>query len=133
MLLDEANVVASRVAAAQTLDAQEGKAAKDVGMIYEGYEAMPHVFAMLLAGTPVSERCFAGWSGFIKDVVQKGGVGKTKAVWIRLPKLEEESRDVNTLSEYEDKDVKQWMDEERDAREKRWRERFEAEKDGGGR
>lgn len=133
MLLDECNVVASRVAAAQALDAQEGKMRKNVGVIYEGYEAMPHVFAMLLAGAPVSERCLASWAGFVKDVVQKGGVGMTKAVWITLPKLEEESRDFKSLSQYQDKDVKQWMDEERDAREKRWRERFEAEKDGGGR
>lgn len=133
MLLDEANVVASRVAAAQSLDAQDGKIRKGVGMVYEGYEAMPHVFAMLLTGTKVSERCLAGWGGFINNVVRNGGVGETRAVWISMPGLEEEGRDVKTLAGYEDRQVKQWMDEERDAREKRWKERFEVEKDGGGR
>ena len=87
MLTDEIKVLASRAA-------QQG-----VKVVFEEYQAMPHVFAMLLPGLESSERCVKSWGAFAKRAVEEGaGAVETRGTWVEVRTGREESRVVSDLS-----------------------------------
>jgi acetyl esterase/lipase len=85
LLTDEDRCVAARAAG------------QGVPVVFEEYVAMPHCFAMILKTLPASTRYFAGWAGFIRDVVENPAGVKTKGVLIRPKTLKEEPLEVTTL------------------------------------
>lgn len=94
MLADEVRVVSQRCARA------------GVKIQWEGYEAMPHCFAMLLQHTSAAERCFSSWGGWIKRLVTEGeqGVG-TSGTWVLAKGRGEQVVDVERLSPLQDAEV----------------------------
>jgi acetyl esterase/lipase len=84
ILADEASALASRMVS------------QGVTVEWERYEAMPHCFGMLFIDEPSGKRCFAGWSGFIKAVVDSTPV-TTKGTYITAKKLQETAVDPSTL------------------------------------
>lgn len=69
---------------------------QNVPVVWEEYEGMPHCFAMVLNDHPMSKRCFASWTNFIKDVVEaQPGTIKSSFKIIRAKTLQED--DVNPV------------------------------------
>lgn len=100
---------------------------------YEGFEAMPHCFAMVLEGSKVAERCFNGWAGWMKGVVggvREGGttseaeaeVPLSGGVWIAAPGLEETEVDLEAVTELGDEEVEGLMRREMASRIEVWEE-----------
>jgi acetyl esterase/lipase len=58
-----------------------------VKVLWEQYEAMPHVFAMVFEKTKVSNMSFDGWASAIKSFVEKPGEVESKGVWVTAKKL----------------------------------------------
>lgn len=105
MLGDEGKVIVQRLA-------RNGSKVR-----YEGFEAMPHVFAPMFVGSRVSERCFEGWAGWIRKVVDGSGSGELEgAVWILAKTLQEKELDVRNLMEMGDEEVGRLMAEEKGRR-----------------
>lgn len=109
MLGDEGKVIARR--------------AQQVGvkMWYEEFEAMPHVFAPIFEGSPVSQRCFDGWAAWIKKCVE-GKDLPVGGVRIAAKTLKEDPVDLATLCDISDEDVWDLMDKEMERRVTRWKE-----------
>lgn len=84
-------ILADEAAAVATLMVSQG-----VTVEWERYEAMPHCFAMLFMDQPIGRRCFAGWSSFIKAVVDAKPV-TTKGTYITAKSLKETSVDTTKL------------------------------------
>jgi len=103
-LADEIRVLARR------LDAQ------GVRVRWEGFEAMPHCFAMLLEGSAVSERCFDGWARWMSGVVGGQEVSEG-ATWVRAKGAGEEVVDMQGLTGLRDEEVRAFMEGARDRRE----------------
>ncbi|KAI8635685.1 alpha/beta hydrolase fold-domain-containing protein [Xylariaceae sp. FL1651] len=99
-------------------------AADGVPVVFEEYEAMPHVFAAVLPRLAATERCMRGWARFINNATNAtnaaaaaaaaDGAGKEKEketgvrssyTYIKAKTLEESELDVRTLTPYEEKDV----------------------------
>lgn len=69
-----------------------------VKVVFEEYEAMPHCFAMVLPQLSNARRCFDGWAGFIRDLVEKGPDGvESKALMIRARTSEEVELNFSSL------------------------------------
>ena len=120
MLLDEGKVVAQRMA-------RNGTPVR-----FEGYEAMPHVFAPMFVGSPVSERCYNAWGEWIGKVV-KGGkeAAPMGAVWIKAKTLKEEELDVRNLIGLGDEEVADLLTKEKAERIRVFEERFGVSGKGG--
>ncbi|KAL6718985.1 hypothetical protein ACLMJK_003220 [Lecanora helva] len=103
MMADEVQIVAAKAA-------KQG-----VPVLFEQWEAMPHCFALILLGTPMSKRCFKDWTNFCRRVV-KGEDVQTKGLWFQARSQKEREVDVRGLAKIEDSEVKSRMD---DARERR--------------
>jgi acetyl esterase/lipase len=101
MLADECKVVAQRMS-------QQG-----VKVVWDEYEAMPHVFAMVLEGSVVSKACFKEWADFIKTAVENPADVNTKAVFVTAPKLEQKEINVTALIEMSEEEVFKRMKEAR--------------------
>jgi acetyl esterase/lipase len=99
MLADECKVVAKRMN-------QQG-----VTVVWDEYEAMPHVFPMMLEGSAASKACFKEWADFITAVVERPAEVKTKAFFVTAPKLERKEVDLTTLIEMSDEEVLKRMKE----------------------
>jgi acetyl esterase/lipase len=93
MLADECKVVARRMN-------QQG-----VTVVWDEYEAMPHVFPMMLDGSAASKACYKEWADFIKTVIERPAEVKTKACFVTAPKLERKEVNVATLIEMPDEEV----------------------------
>lgn len=63
--------------------------ADGVPLIFEEYEAMPHVFALFLSRLPSSRRCVESWASFIRCSVENPGAIQSSATAIKAPTLEE--------------------------------------------
>ncbi|OIW25291.1 hypothetical protein CONLIGDRAFT_582994 [Coniochaeta ligniaria NRRL 30616] len=82
--------------------------ADGVRVVFEEYEGMPHCFAMIFTRLGGSERCFAGWSGFIREVTggkaagegEGEGKGESRFVTVRARTLEEVKIEVGELAPY---------------------------------
>ncbi|KAF1814846.1 hypothetical protein P152DRAFT_235096 [Eremomyces bilateralis CBS 781.70] len=100
MLEDEGRVVARRAAKA------------GVTVVWVEFEAMPHCFGMLFAGTPGSRRCFEEWGRFCK-AVGNGEAVVTKGTFLRAKTLAAEEVEVATMRAVEDAEVARLMEEVR--------------------
>lgn len=80
--------------------------AEGVPVVWEEYEGMPHCFAMILPENPMSRRCIAAWTGFMKDVVERGpkSVGSAFRT-IKARTLREEDRDPAEVSPYTEEEL----------------------------
>ncbi|KAI1486795.1 alpha/beta hydrolase fold-domain-containing protein [Biscogniauxia mediterranea] len=102
-LADEARYLAARLG-------RDG-----VPVVFEQYEAMPHVFAAILPKLRESRRCLESWTGFISDRVTAAtaaaaGGGTTTPVkstytMIKAKTLEEVPIDLERLSPFSETDV----------------------------
>jgi acetyl esterase/lipase len=86
ILADEVAALASRMAS------------QCVTVEWERYEAMPHCFGMLFMDMPIGRRSFAGWTEFIKNVVDAKPI-TTKGTYFAAKTLKESSVDPKTLLE----------------------------------
>jgi acetyl esterase/lipase len=93
MLADECKVIARRMSA------------QGVRVVWDEYEAMPHVFEMMLEGSAVSQACFTEWANFIKATVNAPAEIETKGIFVTAPKLERKEISVETLIEMSDEEV----------------------------
>lgn len=50
-------------------------ALQDVTVIWDEWEAMPHVFAQFMIRSPAGKLCFERWAGFCSAVAGEGGGG----------------------------------------------------------
>lgn len=103
MLADEVQVVASRAA-------KQG-----VTVVSEQWEAMPHCFAMILLGTPMSKTAFRNWAAFCQDVVN-GEPVETRGLWIEARTGREKEVDVESLCRMSDAEVRGRMEAAKAAR-----------------
>ncbi|KAL6854632.1 alpha/beta hydrolase fold domain-containing protein [Trichoderma novae-zelandiae] len=79
--------------------------ADGVPLIFEEYEAMPHVFALFLSSAPSSRRCVESWAGFIRRSVQDPRSIEASATSIKARTLEETSLTFDELLEDSFEDV----------------------------
>ena len=103
MLSDESQIVAARAA-------QQG-----VPVVSEQWEAMPHCFALMLLGSPMSKRCFGDWTYFC-NVVTKGVEPSTRGLWFEAKTQKETEVDVAALAPISDEEVRERMEKARKAR-----------------
>ena len=103
MLSDESKIVASRAT-------KQG-----VAVVSEQWEAMPHCFALMLLGSPMSKRCFGDWTDFCK-VVTKGVEPSTRGLWFEAKTQKETEVDVAALAPISDEEVRERMEKARKAR-----------------
>ena len=85
MLADEVRALARRAASV------------DVKVQWIGFEAMPHCFNLMFAGTDTARKATAAWGGWIKGAFE-GQVTPTSGTWIRAKSLQEEPIDIKMLS-----------------------------------
>ena len=103
MLADDNRIVAARAA-------QQG-----VPVVSEQWEAMPHCFALMLVGSPMSKRCFVDMANFGK-VVTKGVEPSTRGLWFEAKTQKETEVDVAALAPISDDEVRERMESARKAR-----------------
>ena len=103
MLSDESQIVAARAA-------QQG-----VPVVSEQWEAMPHCFALMLLGSPMSKRCFGDWTYFC-TVVTKGVEPSTRGLWFEAKTQKGTEVDVAALAPISDEEVRERMEKARKAR-----------------
>lgn len=104
MLADEGKVVAARAAS------------QGVTVQFEDYEAMPHVFAMLLPALASSNRCMRSWGDFCRRCVEEPESVKTSGTYIATKSGEETIVDVKRISSVTVDDAR---GHNRDAKERR--------------
>lgn len=68
-----------------------------VTVVFEEYEAMPHVFALVLTDTPNAQRCYERWSSFIRAAVEDPSGIQSSATNVSSKKLEDEPRKFEEL------------------------------------
>ena len=103
MLADEGKVVAAR-AASQGVQVQ-----------FEDYEAMPHVFAMLLLALAASNRCMRSWGEFCRRCVEEPESVKTNGAFVYVDG-KEDSVDVSQVGGVT---IEEARERNRDAKERR--------------
>ncbi|TFA97627.1 hypothetical protein CCMA1212_010630 [Trichoderma ghanense] len=79
--------------------------ADGVPLVFEEYEAMPHVFAIILSRAPSSRRCVESWASFISRSVQDPKSIEAIATVIKARTLEESSLKFDELLEDSFEDV----------------------------
>ena len=97
MLTDEVQTVASNAA-------KQG-----VEIVSEQWEAMPHCFAVLLLGSPMSKKAYRNWAAFCRDAV-KGDTVRTKGLWIEAKTGKEKEVEVESMGRTSDEEVKERME-----------------------
>ncbi|KAK3941617.1 alpha/beta hydrolase fold-domain-containing protein [Diplogelasinospora grovesii] len=83
--------------------------ADGVPVVFEEFEAMPHSFALIFTDLEGSRRCFAGWAGFIKQVVE-GGAEKTvesRFTSVKAKTLEETQLEPEKLTPYTEEQARE--------------------------
>lgn len=78
-----------------------------VTVVFEEYEAMPHVFAMILSSTPQSKRCMEGMTRFIMSACEDPAKMESSYTTIKARTLEEVDVSVEKLSSYSEKQLRQ--------------------------
>jgi acetyl esterase/lipase len=104
MLSDEAKVVAQRMV-------KQG-----VRVVWDEFEAMPHVFGMLLEGSPASKVCLDEWAAFITNVVERPDEIQCAGHFIKVKDFRREEVDLKNLISISDEEVLTRMKESRDRR-----------------
>jgi hypothetical protein len=72
-------------------------AAQAVPVVWEQYEAMPHCFPQLFAGTAVANKCCDSWAGFVNKVTEDPAGTATKGSYIVAKSLDTQPVDVSEL------------------------------------
>ena len=103
MLADELQVVASKAA-------KQG-----VTVVSEQWEAMPHCFAVILLGSPMSKKTFQSWATFCQEAV-KGEQIRTRGLWIEAKTGNEKEVEVIDICKISDREVKERMEAAKAAR-----------------
>ncbi|KAH7151745.1 alpha/beta hydrolase fold-domain-containing protein [Dactylonectria estremocensis] len=81
--------------------------ADGVAVVFEEYEAMPHCFALLLRNAPSTSRCYDGWAGFIRAVVEDPEGIAPSAVRVKARTLDEEPLRFDELCSVTDDEMRQ--------------------------
>lgn len=106
-LLDEGKILAARAA-------QQG-----VKIVWEEWEAMPHVFAQVLLDSPAGKLCFEHWATFCTTVVEQGAKGvDTKGARFAIKTMAPTEVDVRALAVMSDEELKRRMLNAAEAHEK---------------
>lgn len=66
-------------------------------VVFQEYEAMPHIFLWSCAGSPQSEKCWNDWANFCK-VIQQGKTVASRAVLVEPKGLHEVELDLSKLT-----------------------------------
>ncbi|PHH82941.1 hypothetical protein CDD82_4264 [Ophiocordyceps australis] len=74
-------------------------AADGVPVVFEEYEAMPHVFAMVLPQNPAARLCFDRWAAFIRAVAEDAPSPQSSATLFKAKTLREEPLRFDNLSD----------------------------------
>ncbi|KAI0026192.1 alpha/beta hydrolase fold-domain-containing protein [Xylariomycetidae sp. FL0641] len=83
-----------------------------VPVVLEQFQAMPHVFALLLPGLPEARRCLDGWAGFVREVTgEKTGGVESRFTAIQAKTLKEEDIVPEKLSHYSEAQVRELAEE----------------------
>ncbi|KAK4978350.1 hypothetical protein LTR28_006043, partial [Elasticomyces elasticus] len=114
MLSDEHTIVAARAA-------QQG-----VRVTWEQYEAMPHVFQMLLDRLEGSKRCMRSWGEFCRKCVERPEELSTNGKWIEAKTLKETTVDVTKLASLGYEDAVKKMHEAKRRRVEGWEKEAKA-------
>jgi acetyl esterase/lipase len=77
-----------------------------VPVVFEEYEAMPHVFAPILSQTPQSKRCYEGWAKFITAAVENPQSIKSSYTTIKARTCKEVDADPAKLSPFAEDDLR---------------------------
>ncbi|KAI1847615.1 hypothetical protein JX265_000866 [Neoarthrinium moseri] len=77
-----------------------------VPVVFEEYEAMPHVFAPILGKIPEAKRCYDGWASFITRAVENPKSIESSYTTIKAKTCEELPLDVEKLSPYTHEDLR---------------------------
>ncbi|PHH65974.1 hypothetical protein CDD81_922 [Ophiocordyceps australis] len=73
--------------------------ADGVPVVFEEYEAMPHVFAMVLPQNPAARLCFDRWTAFIRAVAEDAPPAQSSATLFKAKTLCEEPLRFDNLSD----------------------------------
>ncbi len=103
MLADEVQSVASRAA-------KQG-----VTVVSEQWEAMPHCFALVLVGSPMSKKAFQNMAVFCQDAVEGERI-ETRGLWFEAKTGKEKEVNVESLCNISDGEVKNRMEAAKAAR-----------------
>nr|CDP28332.1 Putative acetyl-hydrolase [Podospora anserina S mat+] len=76
----------------------------------EEYEGMPHCFGLIFPGLKEARRCFSGWGGFIKEVVEGSGERGSRFLTVRAGTLEEVERKGEEVSRMRGEVVRRRME-----------------------
>ncbi|ORY62522.1 Alpha/Beta hydrolase protein [Pseudomassariella vexata] len=77
-----------------------------VPVVFEEYEAMPHVFAFILTKRPEAARCLAGLTNFMKVAVENPAKIASRYTTIKARTCEEVKIDVDSLSPHSQDDLR---------------------------
>lgn len=78
-----------------------------VQVVLEEYEAMPHVFAIMLGNLKEAKRCMQGWAAFIVKATEEPERIESKFTTIKAKTLEEVEINVDKLTPYTDEQVQE--------------------------
>ncbi|KAK8097950.1 uncharacterized protein PG998_013436 [Apiospora kogelbergensis] len=85
------------------------KLVKDgVAVVFEEYEAMPHVFAAILDKAPQSARCFDGWARFISQACKSPQDIQSSFTTIKAKTMKEVDISVKNLSPFTEEDLRKF-------------------------
>ncbi|KAI0973234.1 alpha/beta hydrolase fold-domain-containing protein [Xylaria arbuscula] len=76
-----------------------------VRVVFDEFEAMPHVFAVVLPKAPQTERCVQGWARFVTATRKEPGGIVSGYTYVKAKTLEEVEGDVSALTPYGVKEV----------------------------
>lgn len=77
-----------------------------VTTVFEEYEAMPHVFAVLFPRLEEARRCLTGWSRFIVAATEDPERIQTSYTTIKAKTIDEINISVDGLTKFSEKDVR---------------------------
>jgi len=90
-------------------DVAQTAAAQGVQVVWEQYEAMPHCFSQLFAGTAVANKCCDSWAEFVKGVTEDPAGIETKGSYIVAKSLDSRPVEVTNLLDVSHEEVLEGM------------------------
>ena len=86
-----------RAADANIIIAKQAKS-QGVRVLFKQFEAMPHLFMLLLAKTPHAERCYSSWADFCKLCVEHPHRLRSEETLVEVETLNERNIDLDSSS-----------------------------------
>src|SRR5665213_141146 len=86
-------------------------------VVFQGYEGMPHCFAMIFGTSPAGKDCFEGWAEFCVEAVNKRVERRTTGRWTKAFSKATNHVHVSfdNISKLSDEDVTRLMQEAKQA------------------